>query len=101
MTKAEALARLRAREGELRALGIEHLSLFGSVARGEETDNSDVDLAAELDYEKVKALGPFGYFGIERRLEDILGSKVDFGTEPHDQQPRLQAEIDRDRVRVF
>lgn len=101
MTKAEAIARLRAREPDLRAMGIRHLSLFGSVARGEETRNSDIDLAAELDYEQIRALGPFGYFGIEDRIASILGTKVDFGIEPHDQQPRLQAQIDRDRVRVF
>ena len=101
MTKAEALATLRAREPELRAMGIKQLSIFGSVARGEQTDGSDVDLAAEIDYEQVRTLGPFGYFAIERQIAVMLGTKVDFGTEPHDQQPRLQAQIDRDRVRVF
>ena len=101
MTKVEVLARLRAREADLRAMGIEHLSIFGSTARGEERADSDVDLAAVLDYEKVRGLGPFGYFSIEGRIEAILGVKVDFGTEPHDQQPRLQAQIDRDRVHVF
>ena len=101
MTKAEVLARLREREADLRALGIEHLSLFGSVARGEERADSDIDLAAVLDYGKVRELGPFGYFGIEPKIEAMLGIKVDFGTEPKDRQPRLQAEIDRDRVHVF
>ena len=101
MTRAEVLGRLRAHEADLRALGIEHLSLFGSVARGEERADSDVDLAAILDYDKVRDLGPFGYFGIEPRIEAMLGMKVDFGTEPKERQPRLQAEIDRDRVHVF
>ena len=101
MTKEEALRRLRACEPQLRALGIRHLSIFGSTARNEATERSDVDLAAEIDYDAVRELGPFGYFGIEDRLAEILGTRVDFGTEPHEQQPRLQAHIDRDRVRVF
>ncbi len=100
MTKAEALARLREREVELRALGIERLSIFGSTARGEEGPESDVDLAASLDYEAVSGLGPFGYFGIADVIAAMLGTKVDLVTEPA-RKARFQAEIDRDRVRVF
>jgi len=40
---------LRAHEPELRAAGIVHLRVFGSVARGESSDASDVDLMAEFD----------------------------------------------------
>ena len=43
---------------------------------------------------------PFGYFGIEGKIEEMLGAKVDFMTEPA-QKPWLQEEIDRDRVHVF
>jgi hypothetical protein len=42
------IATLRAHEGELRRAGIRHLSLFGSVARGDATVDSDVDLAVEF-----------------------------------------------------
>lgn len=44
----ELIAALRAHEAELRAAGIRHLSLFGSVARGDAGAGSDVDLVAEL-----------------------------------------------------
>lgn len=101
MTKTEALARLRAHEADLRAMGIVHLSLFGSTARGEERETSDVDLAAVVDYDAVRKLGPFGFFGIEDRIAAMLKVKVDFVTEPGDEAPRLQAQIDRDRVHVF
>ena len=40
---------LRAHEAELRRAGIRHLSLFGSVARGDAAEDSDIDLAAEFD----------------------------------------------------
>ncbi len=45
----QVIAILRAHEAELRRAGIRHLSLFGSVARGDAEAGSDVDLAAELD----------------------------------------------------
>ena len=101
MTRAEALQRLKSRETDLRALGIERLSLFGSTARGEDRADSDVDLAAVMDYDKVRQLGPFGFFGIEDKIQAMLGGvKVDLVTEPA-RGDRLQAEIDRDRVHVF
>lgn len=100
MTKAEALERLRARESELRQLGITRLSIFGSTARDEARPDSDVDLVATVDYDAIRALGPFGFFGIESRIEDMLGAKVDFMTEAS-LEPRVQAQVDRDRVHVF
>lgn len=100
MTRAEALRRLRSCEGELRQLGITRLSMFGSTARDEARDDSDVDLVASVDYDAIRALGPFGYFGIEGKIEAMLGAKVDFMTEPA-QKSWLQDEIDRDRVHVF
>jgi uncharacterized protein len=45
----DVVATLRAHEPELRAAGISHLSLFGSVARGDAGPDSDVDLAVELN----------------------------------------------------
>ncbi|MBI0476138.1 DNA polymerase III subunit beta [Sphingomonas sp. MA1305] len=100
MTRAEALQRLRAREQELRALGIVHLSLFGSTARDEARQDSDVDLVATIDYDAVRRLGPFGFFGIEGRIAEMIGAPVDFMTEAND-EPILQAQIERDRVHVF
>lgn len=79
-------------------MGVTRLSLFGSVARGEAGLGSDVDLAAELDHER--RIGLFHYAEIAERLEEMLQSKVDLLTEPA-RKPRMQAEIDRDRVHVF
>jgi uncharacterized protein len=98
MTKDEVIARLRAHEAELRAMGIERLSLFGSVARGEAGPESDVDLVAKLD--GGRAFGLMRLVRMEGSLAALLGVDVDFVREPAD-KPRLQAQIDRDRVRVF
>ena len=52
MDKFTVLATLREHEPELKAAGIVSLSLFGSVARGDESPQSDVDLMAEFDGRK-------------------------------------------------
>lgn len=98
MTKADALARLHAREADLRALGIERLSIFGSTARGDAGEQSDVDLAVQFD--AAAKIGLFKFAVISSRLEAIIGRKVDLVCEPA-AKPRVQAGIDRDRVCVF
>ena len=64
------------REGwaELTALGVTSLSLFGSVARGEAREESDVDLLVEFD---GRPMGYFGFFEVQERLEQMLGARVD------------------------
>ncbi len=92
------IAILQAHEAELRRAGICHISLFGSVARGEDDEQSDVDLVTELDPEA--RIGLFALGGLERRLEELVGRKVDLLPEPVEKQ-RLKANIERDRVRAF
>jgi len=75
MDSASVLSTLRLHEPELKAAGIVHLRLFGSVARGEATDQSDVDLMADLD--RTKRLTLVWMVHLENRLSDLLGVKVD------------------------
>ena len=44
MDRDTAISRLKAHEAELRRLGVQHLWLFGSTARGDARPDSDVDL---------------------------------------------------------
>lgn len=92
------VATLRAHTEELRAAGIRHLSLFGSMARGEARPDSDIDLAAELD--PAARIGLFRLTALERRLSELLRRKVDLLPEPV-RKERLRLNIDRDRQRVF
>jgi predicted nucleotidyltransferase len=94
----EVIASLRAHAADLRAAGIRHLSLFGSVARGEAGPESDIDLAVELDADAHITL--IGLAGLEFRLGELLGRKVDLLPEPI-QKPRLRTNVERDRRRVF
>jgi len=102
MDRNAIIATLRGREAELKALGVVSLSLFGSAARGDGTEESDIDLAVTLD----PTMTPRGFYFIGRldelreRLEAALGQPVDLVPEPVE-KPRFQQEIDRDRVRAF
>lgn len=60
---------------ELRSAGILHLDLHGSVARGEATADSDVDLIA--DFDRAKGLSLFDLVGLQLRLSGILDAPVD------------------------
>ena len=75
MDRDRVIATLRAHEGELRAAGVVHLSLFGSVARGQANAESDVDLMAEFDTSKQYSL--LDRVHLQNRLADILGVAVD------------------------
>jgi predicted nucleotidyltransferase len=75
MTKDQVIATLRAHEDELHRRGVLHAALFGSVARGEQTPNSDIDILIELSPEAP--VGLFEYVGIEQYLTDLLASRVD------------------------
>jgi len=66
---------LQSHARELRSAGILHLDLHGSVARGEETADSDVDLIA--DFDRAKALSLFDLVGLQLRLSGILDAPVD------------------------
>ena len=60
----------------LKAHGVTSASLFGSVARGDDKPESDVDILVELG----RPMGLFGYMRLARELEQILGRKVDLVT---------------------
>ena len=76
MDKSTIIARLREYEAELKAAGVEHLSLHGSYARGAEIrEGSDVDVIADFDRSGKQSL--VGRVHLENRLTDILGVKAD------------------------
>ena len=62
----------------LRAYGIRKASVFGSVSRGEERPDSDVDLLVELGPESMDLIE---YIGLKHKLEDTLDKDVDLVTE--------------------
>jgi hypothetical protein len=100
MKRDEVIAILRAQRPELEKLGVAHLSIFGSVARDEATDESDVDIV--LDSVDGSAFGYFTLFSIADYLEPKLGAKVDLLTKKGlDYAPRLSRRISRDMIDVY
>jgi uncharacterized protein len=101
MTRDAVIDILREHEPELKAAGVESVSLFGSTARGE-AEPADVDVAVRLG-ERFSS-GGFDYFyqldQLEQRLSRMLGCRVDVIAEPVRKKP-LQREIDRDRALAF
>ena len=59
--------------------GVEEIGVFGSFARGDNTLDSDVDIAIEINHDKV-VVGFFEFARMERFLEGLLGRKVDLVT---------------------
>jgi predicted nucleotidyltransferase len=87
MDKERILAILRKHAPELQDAGLVHLRVFGSVARGEASPRSDVDLLAEFDRSKRLTLITIGR--IESRLGDLLDAKVDLSSSDWMREPVL------------
>jgi predicted nucleotidyltransferase len=78
MDKEQVLFILRQHAPELKAAGLVHLHIFGSVARGDASPQSDVDLMADFDKSKRLTLVTVG--NLQSRLEDLLGVNVDLSS---------------------
>lgn len=84
-----ALPRLKER------YGVRKLRLYGSVARGDETNDSDVDIIVEFD--ETPTLFELGR--IKEDLEALLGRRVDVTT-PGGLHPFVRAEAQREGLDV-
>jgi hypothetical protein len=102
MDPKQAIGLLREHETELRAGGVESVSIFGSVARGEASEGSDVDVVVRLGPNAPQT--GFAYFGFLEELtehfQQILGESVDVVVEPV-RKARLRREIEREAALAF
>ena len=94
-TKAPSLEQLRARRGEILEIAARHgvfnIRVFGSVARGEAGEGSDVDFL--VDIESGRSLFDLGAFYAD--LEDLLGCEIDVGTQI---KARLREQVESEAV---
>ena len=97
MKRGDAIARLKEHEAELKQLGVQRLYLFGSTARGDARDDSDVDLF--FDYEEGK-FGLFDLMDVQERAALILNGKADVMTRDSIHKA-LRARIEATSLRVF
>jgi hypothetical protein len=98
MNRNQAVGLLKLHEREFHEAGIGALYLFGSVARDQANDTSDVDVF--LDLERPQGFTLFDLVAIQERMQDILGAKVDVMTR-NGIHPRRRGRIEASAVRVF
>ena len=97
MKRSVAIARLKQHETEFKQRGVDRLYLFGSTARDEAKDDSDVDLF--FDHERGK-LGLFQLMDLKEFAARILGCKTEIMTRAS-LHPVLRERIEASALRVF
>ena len=96
MTRSELLQILREHKPVLRErFGVTSLSLFGSFARDEGRDDSDVDVLVGYDGPATSK----SFFGVQFYLEDLLGRRIDLVTNKA-LRKELRPYVERDLISV-
>jgi predicted nucleotidyltransferase len=81
--------------GLRRKYGVKSLAIFGSMARGDDREDSDVDILVTFEGQATFD----NFMGLKLDLEDLLGRRVDLGT-PSTLRPEMRAEVERDLIHV-
>jgi predicted nucleotidyltransferase len=98
MRRDQAITLLKQHEPEFRDAGVGALFLFGSVARDQARDASDIDVF--FDLARPQGFTLFDLVALQDRMQEILGAKVDLMTRGGI-HPRRRPRIEADAVRVF
>jgi predicted nucleotidyltransferase len=98
MDKRFVIEKLLHHERELKAAGILHIRVFGSVARDEASSISDVDLLADFDKSRRITLVNVG--SLQSRLSSMLGARVDLTSTEWMREP-VKSRALREAVIVF
>jgi len=80
----------------LKEAGVTRSSIFGSYVRGEAKETSDIDILVDAP----KGMSLFGFIGLQQKLEEALGKKVDLG-EFSTLKPRVKDQILSQQVRII
>jgi predicted nucleotidyltransferase len=99
VTREEIIDKLKAMEPELRARGITRMQMFGSRARGDNREDSDLDLL--IEYKRPPTASGFDFFGIGSDLTEALGVETQVTENWEGMKPRFRREIAPDLVTVF
>ena len=75
--------------------GVRSMQIFGSMARGEEHDGSDVDIFVNMPPKAFKVVG------LKQYLQELLGRAVDVVRNHSHLDPFLKNEINRDGITIF
>jgi hypothetical protein len=94
-TRKEILEKIASERVLLDAYRVSSISLFGSIARGEAGEESDVDLLVEFSH----PIGILQFVRLKRALEAILDRRVDLAT-PRSLKPQLRDRILKEAIRA-
>ena len=75
--------------------GVSEISLYGSFARDEATEDSDIDVVVKFDGSPSAK----SYFGAQIYLEDVFGRSVDLARK-HELRKEILPYVDRDLINV-
>jgi uncharacterized protein len=94
MNRQAILDRLNAEAPALRTkYGVKSLAVFGSMARGDDHEGSDVDVLVTFEGEATFD----NFMGLKLDLEDLFGRRVDLLT-PRCLSPEMRDEIDKEAI---
>ena len=96
MTRDDVLSALREHKGDLvRRYGVVEIALFGSFARDQASEQSDIDVLVRFASPATSRQ----YFGVQFYIEDLLGRQVDLVTEKALRE-ELRAHVEKEKVDV-
>jgi predicted nucleotidyltransferase len=95
MKREEVLTVLQRDKAKIQTFGVRSLAIFGSVAREEADERSDIDILVEFS----EPITFDRYIDLKFYLEDSLGVKVDLVTRKM-LKPQLQRTVDKEAVYV-
>jgi predicted nucleotidyltransferase len=98
MMRDEIIEKLRAREADLRAQGVAHAALFGSLARGDDRPDSDIDILVDLDPAIVVTI--FDYAGVKEFIAGMFDRPVDVVSR-ESLKPRVRPKATADAIYAF
>ena len=97
MGREETIKTLREHSAEIRErFGVCRLRLFGSTARNDASDDSDIDVLVEFTSDPTFN----GYFDLKFFLEDLLERNVDLATGEM-VRPEIRSYVEQDLIDVF
>lgn len=73
--------------------GVSEIGVFGSIARGEGEEGSDVDILVRFD----RPIGLIRFVGLEQEIEELLGVEVDLTT-PKGLKPWMRSRVEDEVV---
>ena len=96
MDRDRALTLLREHKAVLaRRFGVADIAVFGSIARDEAADSSDVDILVRFDGPATSER----YFGVQFYLEDLIGRSIDLITD-RALRTELRPHVEREAIHV-